>query len=140
MGPFVSQSTFPIVVKYIEKENKAGLPMIVVVRSADTESRYKDHVKTITTLWMLPNWKQSNELIRKATKFDADAGERRLDWQMYRGMLLENFMKEWDIKGSDGKVVPCTKEFFDQLDINIASTLIDEFLMKTSPSEEELGN
>jgi len=140
VGPFVSQTSFPIVVKYIEKENKAGLPLIVIVKSEEIEKRYKDQIKTITTIWTLPNWKQSNELIRKATKFDADAGERRLDWQMYRGLLLETFMKEWDIKGSDGKVVPCDKQFIDQLDVNVAATLIDEFLLKTSPSEDELGN
>jgi hypothetical protein len=140
MGPFVTDSSFTIEVKYIEKKNKAGLPMIVIVKSAEIEARYKDHVKTIKTMWTLPNWKQSNELIRKATKFDQDAGERRLDWQLYRSMILENFMKEWDIKGEDGKMVPCVKQFIDLLDVNVAATLIDEFLLKTSPSEDELGN
>jgi hypothetical protein len=138
-GPFVSETAFPITVKYVESKNKAGLPIIVIVRSKDIEQRYKDQVKTITTQWIQPNWKQSNDLIRRATKFDADAGERVLDWPLYKTIILETFMKEWDIE-LNGKLVPCIPENIAQLDTNIASALVDEFLVKTTPSEQELGN
>jgi hypothetical protein len=140
MGPFVTETMFPISVKYIEKKNKAGLPIIMVVKDPEIEAKYKDHIKTINTMWLQPNWKQSNDVIRKATQFVPEVGDRRLNWQMYRGLLLETFMKEWDIKDKDGKTVPCDKASIDNLDVNIAAALIDAFQAKTSPSEDDLGN
>lgn len=142
-GPFVTDTQFPITVKYVEKTSKSGLPVLLILKDKakekEFEARYKDDVKSINTMWVQPNWKQSNDLIRQATKFIYEIGERKLDWQAYKTLLLETFMVEWDVK-ADGKTVPCIKENIERLDANIASFLIDSFLLKTSPSEEELGN
>lgn len=139
-GPFVNEELFDLKIKYIEKKLKSGHTGCVIVSDKETELKYKDHIKEIHTMWLQPNWKQSNDVIRKATKVDADTGIRGVDWPYYRTLLLENFMKTWDIAGEDGKTVPCIPENIAKLDPVIAGALVEEFLGKTSPSEEELKN
>jgi hypothetical protein len=145
-GPFASNERFEIAVKYIEKSLPSGLNKVIVVGEKDKEAqeRYKDKVKVIHTQWTLMNWKESNDLIRQATYFDAMAGRRELDWVAYRQLMLDNCMKSWDIteKGADGKEssVPCTKENISRLDPNIATALVQAFVERTSVSDEEMGN
>ena len=134
-GLFVSEDLFDIVVKYREVKTKMGVKSVSVIRDKDTELRYKDFVMELHTQWAAPNWKQSNDLIRQATKWDTDAGQRVIDWPLYRSTLMETCMKTWDIKD-----VPCIKDNMAKLDPNIAAALVDEFLGRTTPTEEELGN
>jgi hypothetical protein len=145
-GPFASNERFEISIRYIEKSLPSGLNKVVVIEEKDQEAqeRYKDKVKVIHTQWAMMNWKETNELIRQATYFDTMAGRRELDWVTYRQLMLENCMKSWDIteKGTDGKEVsvPCTKENIFRLDPNIATALVQQFVERTSLSDEDLGN
>jgi hypothetical protein len=144
-GPFASNERFEIPIKYVEKKLPSGLTKVIVIDKKDdeTQERYKDQVKVIHTQWALMNWKETNDLIRQATYFDSIAGRRELDWVMYRQIMLENCMKSWDITEKvDGKdiSVPCTKENIARLDANVATALVQEFIEKTSMSDEELGN
>lgn len=135
-GPFISEDMFAIVVKYREVENKSsGRKSNVVINDKETELRYKDLIKEIHTQWCQLNWKQSNDLIRASTKWDHDAGQRVIDWPLYRATLLDKCMKSWDIDG-----VACDQENIAKLDPNIASALVDEFLTRTTPTEQDLGN
>ena len=138
-GPFVSDEMFDIVVKYVEKKLKSGHTGVVVVRDLETEQRYKGLVKEIHTQWVQPNWMTSNDMIRTATRFDAEAGTRLIDWPLYRTLLLEKCMKQWDVVDEASKPVPCTKENIARLDPNIGAALVDDFLAKTTPTEKELG-
>ena len=140
-GPFVTEEMFEVVVRYVERTMKSGLSTLMVLKPEDKEKelRYKDSIKEIHSQWSQPNWKESNELIRVATKWDSAAGMRVIDWPLYRTSLLENYMKGWDIQDEGGKTVPCVKEYIDKLDPNVASALVDEFLSKTTPTEKELG-
>jgi hypothetical protein len=149
-GPFVSNEQFEVVVKYVEKKSKSGLPSVMLIVSEEQEKRYGDSVKKISTQWCQPNWKESNQLSRECTYFDHIAGEKLFDWGMYKAKLLETYMKAWDIttdgaeKDADGKFrqvnVPCIPEYVHKLDPSIAGALIDGFFSKTQPSEEKLGN
>jgi hypothetical protein len=146
-GPFASNERFEIAIKYIEKKLPSGLTKVITIGEKDeeTQERYKDQIKIIHTQWSMMNWKETNDLIRQATYFDAMAGRRELDWVMYRQLMLESCMKSWDITqpNSDGKGesgVPCTKENISRLDPNIATALVQEFVDKTSMSDNDLGN
>ena len=138
-GPFVSDEMFDIVVKYVEKKLKSGHTGVVVIKDAETELRYKGLVKEIHTQWVQPDWTVSNDMIRAATRFDAEAGTRMIDWPLYRSLLLERCMKSWDVADEAGKPVPCIKERVGKLDPNIGAALVDDFLAKTTPSEKDLG-
>jgi len=145
-GPFASNDRFEIAIKYVEKKLSSGLTKVIIIGNKDEESleRYKDQVKVIHTQWAMMNWQETNSLIRQATYFDSMAGRRELDWVMYRQLMLENCMKSWDIteKAADGKEtsVPCTKENVARLDPNVATALVQDFVEKTSMSDEDLGN
>ena len=140
-GPFASEELFPVVVKYAEvKVPKSGLMSIVVIRTDEMAQRYKDAVREINTQWVTPNWTENNDLLRSSTRWDREAGERVLDWTTYRAMVLEKFMRTWDIKDDKGVGVPCTKEYINKLDPNIGAALAEGFLAKISVSERDLGN
>lgn len=139
-SPFATGARFPIVIKYVEKTLPSGLTTVVVVKTAEMEERFKGSVFELQTQWVQPNWKESNDLIRASTTWDSEAGERMLDWQKYRFLLLEHFMKSWDVKDEKGQAVPCVKENIEKLDANIAAALVDEFLKKTTLTEKEVGN
>jgi hypothetical protein len=111
-----------------------------VVKTVEMEERYKGLVSELHTQWIQPNWKESNDLIRASTTWDAEAGERMLDWQKYRFLLLEHFMKSWDIVDDKEMPVACTRENIEKLDANIAAALVDQFLSKTTLTEKEMGN
>lgn len=142
-GPFVSEEKFPIVIKYVERSLRSGLKNIKIVKDKEAEEKYKGLIKEINTQWIQPNWKQSNDLVRTCTKFDAQAGERILDWQTYRMRLLESYMTNWDIAedGASGpQLVPCTADYMSKLNPQIAAALVDEFLSKTTMTDDEMGN
>lgn len=143
-GPFVSNEMFPIDIEYVEKSTKSGLPGVIIVRDEETRQRYKGNVKKISTQWVVPNWKESNMLVRDSYKWDPIAGEKILDWNLYRTKILDTYMKAWDITqpGPDGNPhpVPCIPENIAKLQPSIAGALVDAFMLKTSPTEEEMGN
>jgi len=143
-GPFVSEDRFEIVVKYIEKKLASGGTSCVVVNNKEMEERYGAAVKQIHTQWIQPNWQETNDLIRKSTVPDPYTGQRQMDWTIYRQSLLEKYMKSWDISipGADGKdmVVPCIPENINRLDPAIASSLVEEFVNRTTISDDELKN
>jgi hypothetical protein len=138
-GPFVTTDLFEIKICYVEKQMKSGHTGCVVLNTDEAKLKYKDQVKEISTQWSSMNWRQSNDLIRKATKVDADTGIRGVDWPYYRSLLMESCLKAWDIQGSDSKTVPCINDNIGKLDPNIASAMVEEYLAKTTPSEKELG-
>ena len=143
-GPFVSDEMFPIVIKYVEKNSKLGMTSVLILKGEEMEQRYKGSAKTINTQWALPNWKESNDLVRGCYRWDNIAGEKILDWSLYRMKVLDTYMRNCDIKspGQNGEEtsIPCTPEYISKLQPSIAGALVDEFMAKTSPSEEDLGN
>lgn len=143
-GPFVSEDRFEIVVKYMEKQLPYGGTSCVVVNSKEMEEKYGALVKEIHTQWVQPNWQETNDLIRKSTVPDPYTGRRDMDWTLYRQFLLERYMKSWDItqEGPDGKSVqvPCTVEYINKLDPSVAAALVEEFVRRTTISEDDLKN
>lgn len=143
-GPFVSDELFPITIKYVEKKTKAGLGTCMVVRGKEMEQRYKDNAKEINTQWRIPNWKESQDLVRQCYRWDQIAGEKILDWNLYRMKCLDTYMVAWDVTmpnpNGGEQSVPCTPANVAKLQPLIASALVDEFMLKTSPTDEDMGN
>jgi hypothetical protein len=134
---------FDVVVEYAQAQLKSGLKGIIVFKEKDDEARQKiakESIEALHTQWVMPNWKQSNEMLRVSTKWDGEAGQRVLDWATYRSQIMENFMRMWDVKDDKGAPVPCTRENMDKLDPSIASALVERFLAKTTVTEKDLGN
>lgn len=142
---FASDELFEISIKYIELKTKSGLMTVKVLdmkKDADKqllEKRASD-VRELSTQWVQPSWKQSNELMRKCTVFDPYVGRRDVDWPTYRALVLETYMKKWNASEDSGKPIPCVKDNIDKLETTVAVALVDEFFNKTSITEEELGN
>jgi hypothetical protein len=134
---------FEIVVEYAQAMLKNGLKGILVFSEKDDEGKKRyspDAVEAIHSQWVMPNWKQSNDILRRATKWDDEAGQRVLDWATYRSLIMENFMRMWDVKDDQKSPVPCTRENMERLDPNIAAALVERFLSKTTITEKDLGN
>ena len=149
MGLFAKTDLFEIQIKYVLVKSKGGIETIRVIddtteKGKDEEASLGDRVLTLHTYWISPNWKQSNDLLRKCMKYDPEAGKRELDWALYRSFLIESFMQKWDAAEEDAEgesqAVPCSRENVERLDAQIAVALVDRFLERTTVSEDDLGN
>lgn len=139
MSVFVTGDMFELVVKYVERKLASGLETVMLITTEEHEQRYSGTIKEMRTMWVQPNWKEHTEVIRRATKMDQETGVRDIDWPLYRSLVLETFMKKWDVKEGD-KSVPCTAENINRLEPVIANQLSNMFIARTTTTEQELGN
>ena len=140
MPLLVSDKLFPIDLEYVEVKLKNGLDGVIIISTDESRTKYEGKTKKLHTQWTQPGWKESNELVRTATIWNQFAGERSLDYLLYRSLIPEKFLKMWDIMDEVGKPVPCTPATILKLEPNIANALIDNFISKTVPSEGDLKN
>lgn len=146
-GVFASGEYFEVFIKYVNLKTASGIEVVKVIDDSTEKGKqevekYGDKVQSLRTQWVSPNWKQSNELLRKCMKYDPESGKRELDWPLYRAMLIEMFMKKWDITTDEGgkeAPVPLSRENIDRLDAQVAVALVDKFIERTNVSEEEMG-
>lgn len=135
-----SEKLFPIDIRYCEVKFKNGMEGIVIIENDDDEKKYIGQIKELKTQWRTPNWKEHTDVIRGATIWDEFNGERTIDFRTYRSLVLENFLKAWDIVDEKGTPVPCNKENIGKLERNVAHALQTAFIDKSVPSEDELKN
>jgi hypothetical protein len=149
MGLFAKTDLFEIPVKYVLVKSKGGVETVKVIDESTEKGKEEldnlgDRVLTLLTYWISPNWKQSNDLLRKCMKYDPESGKRDLDWALYRAFLIESFMRKWNAteEGEEGKEEPvkCSKDNVERLDAQIAVALVDRFLERTTVTEDDLGN
>lgn len=149
MGVFAKTDLFEIEVNYALVESKGGVEIVKVIddtteKGKEDLDRLGDRILTLHTFWISPNWKQSNDLMRKCMAYDREVGRKELDWALYRAYLIDSFMRKWDATDTDDDgnevQVPCTPENVERLDAQIAVALVDRFLERTTVSEEDLGN
>jgi hypothetical protein len=149
MGVFAKTDLFEIQVQYVLVKSKGGVETIKILD--ETTERGKEEIEdlgdralTLHTYWISPNWKQSNDLLRRCMKYDPESGKRELDWALYRAQLIESFMRKWDATDTDEdgneQPVPCNRGNVERLDAQIAVALVDKFLERTTVTEDDLGN
>jgi hypothetical protein len=146
-GVFASGDYFEVFIKYVNLKTASGIEVVKVIdetteKGKQEVEKYGDKIQCLRTQWVAPNWKQSNELLRKCMRYDPESGKRELDWPLYRAMLIEMFMKKWDITMTEGGKevpVPLTRENVDRLDAQVAVSLVDKFIERTNVTEDELG-
>lgn len=141
MSILISEALFPIEVKYVEIKLKNGYDGVIVIEDEEQEKKWgKEKIKTLHTQWTQPNWKESNSLIRDATVLDPFTGDRHVDLQTWQIMAMERYLKAWNIMDEKGTNVPCTPENIGKLDPNIAKLLMNKFMYRNTPTEEDLKN
>jgi hypothetical protein len=140
MPIFATGKLIPVEIKYVDLKLKDGAEITIVVDSDDMEKRFGDKVKVLKTQWAVPNWKDNHDAIRLSTVTDPMTGNKGVDIHQYKSVCLEKFLKAWDITDEAGKPVPVTKDKIMSLDFTIARALVDQFINRHIPSEEELGN
>lgn len=143
MSVLVSSKLFPIDIKYAEVKLKNGLESIVVIRDEETEKRFEGKegkIKELHTQWLQPNWKEHSDVVRQSMIWDEFKGERTMDFHSYRSMCIERFLKAWDITDDAGVPVPCNQVNIGKLDYAMANALIDLFISKSVPTEDDLKN
>jgi len=138
--PFVSPDLFEIVVKYAQVKLKSGLGAIIVIKDDEQEKKYKDKVHTLKSQWMQPNWKEHNDLHSDSLVMDDVAGVKVPDYNIYRQLVLERFMKLWDVMDEKGNPSTINKETLSKLDPSIAIALYDAWNKKINAQEEDVGN
>lgn len=140
MPVLVSQELFPIDVKYVEVKLKSGLTGCFVIDNAEAEEKYAGKIQVLHTQWKMPTWKETNDLIRESTEMDMATGDRQVNVEMWQGLAIERFLKAWDVAGADNKNVPCNKANIEMLDPTIFRSLMNQFMARNTPSEEDLKN
>jgi hypothetical protein len=140
MGLLVQQKLFPITIKYVEIPLKSGRSGILIVKTDEQEKKYKDKIKELETQWLQPNFKETNDLIREATVYEHFKGERDIDHYLYRALVLDRFLKAWNITDDAGQPIPCNPANMALLDVSIALELIDKFNTQNLPTEADLKN
>jgi hypothetical protein len=142
MSVFAPKDLFEVQVRYVMITSK-GVDAVRVLeedeKGKEEIERLGDKVQVLSTMWVIPSWKESNEILRKCMKWDEYAGKKDLDWPTYRALLIETYMRNWDAKDGDEQV-ECSKANIDRLDAQIGIALVDRFLDKTSLSDDEMGN
>lgn len=140
MPIFTTGRTIPIEVKYAELKLKDGSELTVVVETEEQEKRFGDRVKSLKTQWAVPNWRDNHDAIRQSTVVDPMTGNKGVDIQQYKTICLEKFLKAWDVTDEKGQPMKPTKELVMSLDFTIARALVDQFINRHIPTEDELGN
>ena len=142
MSVLVPTSLFPIDIKYAEVKLKNGMTGIVVIDDGDEESlkKYEGKIKELHTQWQQPGWKENNSIVRESMYWDEFRGVRDVDFYIYRALVLERFLKVWDVKDEKEQPVACTPDSVARLDIQVATALVSKFLARNVPTEEDLKN
>jgi len=138
--PFVSPDLFEIVVKYTHVKLKSGLSAIIVIKDEKQEEKYKDKVQVLKSQWKQPNWIEHNDLHSGSLVMDDVAGVKVPDYNIYRQLVLERFMKLWDVVDEKNNPVEINKDNLSKLDPSIAMALYDAWNRKVNAAEEDVGN
>lgn len=144
-GVFAACEQFDIVVKYMSVKLKSGVMSVKVFNPEDKEDqklmeKYADRVQELNTIWEHPNFKTSNDMAKQCMVMDPYTGKREVELSTYRSTVLQTCLKGWDACDDDDKPVPCTIEFINKLDFNIALELTNQYFDRTTISEEEAKN
>jgi len=139
MSLLVTEQLFPIAIKYIDVPLKGGMEGVFIIDTPEKEKKYGDKVKKLETQWIRPSFRQMNDLHRETTITNSFNGEKETDWILYQSLIMEKFLRHWDIE-EGGKPVPCTPENMGKLDPVIARALLDAFNKHSVPSEDYLKN
>ena len=143
MSVFAPKDLFEVQIRYVMVKSRGVEAVRVLEEDEKGKEEIKklgDRVEILSTMWVVPSWKESNEILSKCMKWDEYAGKKDLDWPTYRALLIETYLKNWDAKDEAGEKVEPTKANIDRLDAQIGIALVDRFLDKTDISQEELGN
>lgn len=140
MSLLITTKLFPIDLKYVDVKFKNGMEGVLVIENKEQEKKFEGKMKELHTQWFLPSWKEHTEVIRSSMIWDEFKGERMMDFRLYRSIILENYLRAWDIADEEGKPIPCTKDTIARLDHGVAHALQDLFVDRTIPTEEELKN
>jgi hypothetical protein len=138
--PFVSPDLFEIVVKYAQVKLKSGLSAIIVIKDEKQEEKYKDKVQVLKSQWKQPNWIEHNDLHSGSLVTDDVAGVKVPDYNIYRQLVLERFMRLWDVVDEKNNPVEINKDNLSKLDPSIAVALYEAWNKKVNAAEEDVGN
>ena len=130
-----------IVVKYAEVEGKNG--RVYILTREEDFVKYKDKIKEIkqlNTQWKEPTWKEQNAIVQESQVMNGLTGDRIVDYVKLDELMLEKCLKNWDLLDSKGKSIQCTPENIGTLNPQFAQKLINEFSLRNSISDKNLGN
>jgi hypothetical protein len=79
MSIFAPTDLFEVQIKYVVIKSKGGIAAVRVIDDSTDKGKEEieklgDKVETLSTSWIVPNWKQSNDVLRQAMRFDDQAG------------------------------------------------------------------
>lgn len=123
-SPFCDDK-IPVTIKYVKTSGGTAL----IVRDRKESKKYGDKASILTTSWSRMSFEDANEIMSLSTRVDEENGITIMDWGLYRKLLMERNLKEWNIEGK-----PCTSENIGKLDIIIATELIDQYIAITMPN------
>lgn len=139
MSLLVGEQLFPITIRYIDVPLKNNLNGVFIIDTPEKGKKYEGKIKEMNTQWVRPGFKQMNDLIMESSVTDPYKGGKDVDPFIYRALILEKFLRHWDIE-EEGKAIPCTPENIGKLDPIVAQALIEAFNKHNVPTEEYLKN
>jgi len=138
--PFVSDALFEITVKYVQVNLKGGLKAVIVIDDPEKEKKYGDRAQVIKSQWKQPNWKEHNELHSDSLVTDDVTGVKVPNINIYRQLVLERFMKLWDIVDDKGNPIDLKPENLAKLDPDVAMALYQAWNKRVNAEEEDTKN
>lgn len=124
-----NRNLFSIPISYVEEKKDQGPTTFRIIKSLEDKKKWGDKVLTVMTYWRSLTWKEHNIILRKATR-----GEQ-LDVLVYRDTKLKMALKRIE---EDGEVTTVTDSIIDNLDSNIAKTLLEAYDEQTDPDSKDL--
>ena len=120
-----------IALYYEFRNNVFGVPKIVDLNDEEAKEaledpKRKENVEVLNTRWKMASWQEQNDIVSKSQVVDEFSGNKEPNWAHYRDMRVKRLLKEWDLE-FDGKIVPVTEEYINNLPAEIVLGLFDRF-------------
>ncbi len=141
MAAIVSDELIEIKIKYAELTTKNGRTVTITDEKELEKHKAKiKEYKEIVTNWQEPNWKENNAMVFESLEINPLTGQKEQDWIKFTSINLEKCLKAWDLKDEKGNLIPLNPENIGKLNPQIATKLIQQFMMRNAVTDEDLGN
>ena len=132
MSLLKTQQTIHIPLYYMEKELQDGVTKTVILEDDDAkkmleDEEKKDKVEVLNTNWKTLNWKEQNEITKKATIYDQMSGMQDIDVFDFRDKRIKTCLVSWDLKDESGRDVPVDPNVIDMLPSEVVLTLANKY-------------
>lgn len=114
---------------------------IIVYSDEEYEELSKEDnhgIEILNTIWVNPSWNEEHDITENAIITNPINGEREISMKKYRMERVSRCMKDWDLKGENGKKIDFEIEIvFKLLPANVLENAVEKYEESIAISEED---